>query len=116
MGTMRQILVLINLAICCIVIGVIPSTNAGCSYKVEVKCSTCNKGSHVANPEIYGYYYAKSSGTVNGKVHWESGDGNYAIWYGTYGRWNVGTIGDLGANKSWAYVSSTADCPNSPGW
>merc|ERR1711936_827857 len=107
---MRQ-LFLIFIAICCIAI---PSTDAKCSLKIDVRCTSvffdmkCNTKAHNKYPDIYGSYYSLAS-YVNGKAHYTGG--NTAIWYKDDG-WFIGNISSLGRREGFAYYRSTAECPS----
>ena len=90
----------------------------GCSYKIEVDCTECNKGAHKVQKPYYQFYYAQA-GTVGGKIHYESGDGKYVIWYNNnsgYDGWQIGSTRNLGTNVRGAWVSSDDDCPYQAGY
>merc|ERR1712018_178326 len=111
---MGQFLLLISFAmLCCIII---PSTNGECSYKIEVDCNECDKGSHAEEPNIYKYYYAQP-GTVGGKAHYKSSDGDHVIWYHSRrGKWHFGKDENLGTDYRHAEVASDHECPYSPAY
>ena len=87
---------------------------SACCYKIKVSCFTCNKGAHVAQKHIYGYYYSQS-GTVGGRQHYKSSDGQRAIWYNE-GLWLIGRIEDLGSHWGWANVKTSEKCPYDPAY
>ena len=60
----------------------------------------------------FGYYSIKP-GTINGKPHYVSDDGEQAIWYDG-NSWNVGLTDDQGTTRAGIHVNSKANCPEEP--
>merc|ERR1719229_1077098 len=128
---MRQFLLLISFAMCCIVI---PSTNGQgaeqeqeqeqeleqeqeqkqepcAGYKIRVGCKECNKGSHKAQGPYHTYYYAQND-QKGGNTWYKTGDGKYAIWYDSNrGSWNIGNAIDVDTDSRGAHGISNANCP-----
>ena len=60
-----------------------------CPWKVSVAAGSQDKA-YAAHPELYQHYFAEP-GSVHGKSHWTSADGNYAIWFdGRFKNWKIG--------------------------
>merc|ERR1712117_581873 len=103
-----------------------PEFRSGCCQKVKVHYSSsayCSSsyGPRYEHNRLYGSnpgYFIKMSWTINGKVWYKSGNGQYAIWYAKNpnGQWSVGKLSNLGRARSYAYADAEDNCPEDIYW
>ena len=85
--------------------------SGSCCYKVRAWYRTKNNA-YDQQSEHFGYY-TMQPGTVNGKAHYKSTDGNSGIWYEDLqgvGVWNVGKMEHFGFAGKFSSFSNS-DCP-----
>merc|ERR1712062_836842 len=112
---MRQFLLLIFFAMCCIVI---PSTNARfrkqCCDEVQVSFIRGHDNVWLVRPELFGLY-KQLPGRVNGRPHYKQVDEfNHGIWWDG-GDWMIGSESNRGKSGSgWgeAWQQNNDECPS----
>ena len=83
-----------------------------CCYKVTADYANKNYA-YDNHPSKFGEYYLQP-GTVNGRAHYEKGEGNKkaAIWYNPkFGKWFVGGKSSLGGDTASFALKLNSECP-----
>ena len=87
-----------------------------CCVHIEVYYGTKNEAYDIYGAYIYGTY-TKSSGSVNGRSHYQSDfdDGYYGIWW-CGNAWRIGITSELGQCAGYAGTAEDEKCVHNVGW